>query len=288
MRLPPGTKSGTFLCPSCQSPLSINIGSPSAQKAKPSQTTWESLPPPVTPSAQATQHGGQVWREASEQFQDAEKQRQREEARAPVVKRPNMANGGYRSPKRTNHSSSALSGCFLAASVVGGLGVLAALGLVVAILVVGGSTELVLDGYKATANGSRRMEKNEGDRRTVAVENRFTKSGFLIVTRDFPPGTIVDLNGYLDNLRRFGKVTEVTPIRKLELEGIRYRFKSNVASSPPHFGEIYQTGNKALILMYIPGDEFLAIQGRKSRYSEQQQNQKDAPDDFFASFDRVK
>ncbi|XZE19984.1 hypothetical protein SH449x_005318 [Pirellulaceae bacterium SH449] len=286
MRLPPGTKGGTFLCPSCQAPLTVNIGPALPSKTTSSQSTWESLPPPAMPSAHATQQGGHVWREASEQFLDAEQQRQREEARTSANTRPAKANG-YRPPKRRGNSSNGLSGCFVLASIVGALGVLAALGLVVALIIFGGSTELVLDGYKATANGSRRMEKNDGDRRTVAVENPFTKSGFLIVTRDFPPGTIVDLDGYLNNLRKFGKITEVASIRKLELEGIRYRFKSNLASSPPHIGEIYQTGNKALILMYIPGDEFLAIQGRKSRYSPQQQNQKDAPDDFFASFEKA-
>jgi hypothetical protein len=39
--------------------------------------------------------------------------------------------------------------------------------------------------------------------------------------------------------------------------------------------------------MYIPGDEFLRLQGRKSRYSTEQQNKVDDPEDFFASFQKA-
>ncbi len=68
---------------------------------------------------------------------------------------------------------------------IGGVAVLAVVGIVVAIMFCRAPRNSALDGYKALANGSRRQERSEGDRRTVAVENRFTKSGFLIVSREF-------------------------------------------------------------------------------------------------------
>jgi hypothetical protein len=180
-----------------------------------------------------------------------------------------------------------LSGCLVAGGIIGGLAVLAGIGIVVALMFFGGPTELAMEGYKVVANGSRKMERSEGDRRTVAVENRFTKSGFLIVVREFPMGVMVDLNGYIENLRGVGVVTESSPIEKAGLRGIRYRFRSSSASSPPHIGEIFSIGNKALIVMYIPGDEFLRLQGKKSRYSTEQQNKVDAPEDFFDSFQKA-
>jgi hypothetical protein len=287
MSLPEGSKGGTFLCPTCRSPLTITIGGPAPSQPSPTQTTWQSLPPPVKPSAQATQVGGQVWREATEQFVDAEQRRLREDAKRYEGRNSTSFAGSSSRPPRRQGSSSMLSGCLVAGGVIGGLAALAGIGIVVALMFFGGPTELSMEGYKVVANGSRKMERSEGDRRTVAVENRFTKSGFLIVVREFPMGVMVDLNGYIENLRGVGLVTESRPIEKAGLIGIRYRFRSSSASSPPHIGEIFSIGNKALIVMYIPGDEFLRLQGRKSRYSTEQQNKVDDPEDFFASFQKA-
>lgn len=226
--------------------------------------------------------GGQVWREATEQFVDAEQRRAREESHRNESRRPTgHSYSGYQTKKSA--SSTLLTGCL----VIGGVAVLAVVGIVVAIMFLSGPTELALDGYKALANGSRRQERSEGDRRTVAVENRFTKSGFLIVSRDFPPGVLIDLKGYVDNLRSVGQVTESRPVQRAGLDGIRYRLKSNSATSPPHIGEIFSVGNKAIIVMYIPGREFLMLQGRTSRYSDDQQNRVDAPEEFFSSFQKM-
>ena len=287
MSLPEGSKGGTFLCPSCRSPLTITIGGFTPPQPSPSQATWQSLPPPVKPSTQAAQMGEQVWREATEQFVDAEQRRLREESKRYEGRSSSRYAGTSYRPPRRQSSSSMLSGCLVAGGIIGGLAVLAGIGIVVALMFFGGPTELALEGYKAVANGSRRQERSEGDRRTVAVENRFTKSGFLIVVREFPVGVTVDLNGYIENLRGVGAVTESSPIVKAGLSGIRYRFRSSSASSPPHTGEIFSIGNKAIIVMYIPGDEFLRLQGKKSRYSTEQQNKVDAPEDFFDSFQRA-
>lgn len=288
MSLPEGSQGGTFLCPSCRSPLTITVGAPAAPPPpSPTLSSWQSLPPPIRPSAQATQMGGQVWREASEQFVDAEQRRLREEAKRYEGRNtPSFAGTSYRTGRK-HGSSNIWSGCLVAGAILGGLSVLAVIAVVVGIMFLGGSTELALEGYKAVANGSRRMERSEGDRRTVAVENRFTKSGFLIVSRDFPPGVTIDLSGYLDNLRGVGSVMESNPIERAGLRGMRYRFRSNTAASPPHIGEIFTTGNKAIIVMYIPGDEFQRLQGKTSRYSTEQQTKVDAPEDFFASFQKA-
>lgn len=287
MSLPEGSQGGTFLCPTCRQPLTITIGAPTLPPPTPSLSSWQSLPPPVRPSTQATQLGEHVWREATEQFVDAEQRRQREEAKRYEGRNaPSYSGASYRSGSK-HGSSSIWSGCLLAGAILGGLSVLAVVAVFVGIMFLGGSTELAMEGYKAVANGSRRMERREGDRRTVAVENRFTKSGFLIVARDFPPGVTIDLSGYLNNLRGVGSVTESSPIERAGLTGIRYRLRSNTAASPPHIGEIFSTGNKAIIVMYIPGDEFQKIQGRTSRYSTEQQNKIDAPEEFFASFQKV-
>lgn len=282
MSLPEGSRGGTFLCPSCKTPLTITIGAPATPPQSPSQTTYQSLPPPMRPSTQATHMGGQVWREATEQFVDAEQRRAREESHRNESKRSTgHTYSGYQTKKST--ASSLLTGCL----VIGGIAFLAVVGIVAAIVFLSGPTELALDGYKALANGSRRQERSEGDRRTVAVENRFTKSGFLIVSRDFPPGVMIDLKGYVDNLRSVGQVTESRLVQRAGLDGIRYRLKSNSAASPPHIGEIFSVGNKAIIVMYIPGREFLMLQGRTSRYSDEQQNRADAPEEFFASFQKM-
>ena len=54
-----------------------------------------------------------------------------------------------------------------------------------------------------------------------------------------------------------------------------------------HIGEVYDSGNAVLILMYLPGSEAKRAQMKRSRFTSSQEREKDRPDDFFDSFRRV-
>jgi formylmethanofuran dehydrogenase subunit B len=178
-----------------------------------------------------------------------------------------------------------LVGCFAVVGVVCVIGIVG-VAIFFGIAALGGmKSTLRMAGYQTQANGSRRSEKNEGDRNVVAVENRSTKSAFLMVSRDFPPGMHPDVDGYLETLRLNGNVNSSSPTQRAGLNGVRYEFVGRSMTSPTHIGEFYVIGNKAVIVMYMPGNALQQLQGKSSRYTSEKQREIDDPDGFFSSFE---
>jgi hypothetical protein len=223
--------------------------------------------------------GSAFWHEASQVAVQAERQRQEEpvhtfEIRSRARKKP--------------AKSSAWVGCFAVFGVISAIGVLG----VAALFVIGTNfvdqpIGIVQEEFQTTARGTKKVEKLQGDTRVTGVESLWTGSGFLMTRKALPSGVRPDLDGYVANLRTAGDVTSSRKIQKLGFNGIRYEYIGRSISSPSHTGEVFDTGNAVLILMYLPGSEAKRVQRKRSRFTSNQEREKDRPDDFFESFRRV-
>ena len=279
MSLPAGTTHGEFLCPSCGVHLRIGAGNVPAKDAPPSQTTWESLPKPIKASQTSTMQGSAFWHEASQVAAQAERQRYEE-----PIHQVETTSRTRKKPAQTT----AWVGCFAVFGVLSAIGILGIVVLfVLGTMFVDQPVAIVQEEFQTTARGTKKVEKLQGDTRVTGVESFWTGSGFLMTRKTFPAGIRPDLDGYVDNLRIAGNVTSSRKIQKLGLNGIRYEYEGRSISSPSHTGEVFDTGNAVLILMYLPGSEAKRVQMKRSRFTSSQEREKDRPDDFFDSFRRV-